>query len=177
MRLVILPIIVSLLAGCGTTPKAYLTTPTTKAAVAAPEVISDPIDRLVARLSPPPPPPPQIDYDHPRIVNGITIYDYKPYAITSTGGWGGGTFSIIDLPATASAEEVAVEVMRRWEFSSYKILKIRQVYIPSRYGDTGPPTTTAVLVSTNAGEKIALFFYSGSVIKWSVRVYDVEPSA
>jgi hypothetical protein len=151
MRLVILSIIASLLAGCATQPGGRVT------ASKPPVAISDPIDRLVAKLSPPQPPPDQ--------------------SFTSTGGWGSGTFSIIDLPATASADEVVSEVMQRWHFTSYKILEVRQVHIPTVYWDTNPSATPAALVDTNVGEKIVLFFYTGPDTKWNVRVYDVEPPA
>jgi len=89
--------------------------------------------------------------------------------------WQNGEFPKIELPSTATIEQVASKVFQMISFdqgrvTSYKILQIKKVQIsgslPDRY--------TTVLVQTNLGEKIVLLKYGGETLGWWSRVYDKE---
>ncbi len=62
-----------------------------------------------------------------------------------------GLYQSVDLPQTASPEQVVQQVFQRAEVTSYKILKIRGIHMPELY--------TAVLAQTNRGEKVVLIQY------------------
>ena len=103
---------------------------------------SDPIDRLVARLS------------------------------NTHGLWGNGATPVLNLPLTATIEQVIAEVFRvtvfeRGYVTSYKIKQTKEVRI-----DVDMPLERymAVLVQTKLGEKIVLIRYETS--GWWGRVYD-----
>jgi hypothetical protein len=99
------------------------------------------------------------------------------YAATH-GLWANGVSPILDLPQTASQEQVIKRALEMHGFggdqvASCKILKIRHIYIPPSYpSDTG---LFAALVQVKAGEKIVLFRYEGK--DWWSRICDVKPSA
>jgi type IV pilus biogenesis protein CpaD/CtpE len=104
----------------------------------------DPIDRLVA--------------------------DYS----ASHGMWVNGTYPILDMPQTASPEQVIKKRFEmglpRGQVANYKILKIRQIHIPT--GQIGSDLYTAALVQTDSGEKIVLLKYDGR--DWWSRVEDAN---
>jgi hypothetical protein len=105
----------------------------------------DPIDRLVAECS------------------------------ASHGLWVNGQYPILDLPETASPEEVITRTFEKIGFdeghvTSYKIQTIRQVRIQGSL----PDSYTAALVETNFGEKVVLFRYGGARIGWESRVFDAR---
>jgi hypothetical protein len=135
MRSILFSIFAALLVGCATKP--------------------DPIDRLVAKLSPP----------HP---------SGKPYV---SFGWDSGIFPVLGLPQTASTDELvskALHMNGNSQVTDYEILKIREVHeehgnLPNRY--------TAVLIQTKFGQKIVLLKYVNQAVGWWSRVYDVEPAA
>jgi len=107
-------------------------------------LVTDPIDRLVARLS-------------------------------SDGMWQNGLFKPVDLPQSASPEEVISQVdkltglYQGGKLTSYRIIETRQVQIISSI--TGGKFT-AVLLDTNLGKKIVLLQYQGSKTGWWSRAYD-----
>ena len=106
----------------------------------------DPVDRLVSRLS------------------------------ASHGLWLNGFSPILDLPATASTEQVVSRVFQmtgfdRGHVTRWKILKVRAVHIPP---DTG--AYTAVIVDTDFGRKIVLLEYEGASAGWWSRIFDLEPA-
>lgn len=93
--------------------------------------------------------------------------------------WGNGAFPIIELPETATVDEVVAQVFRMTGFETgrlteYKILNVQLVHIGCDGLDLQP--YTAVLIQTSIGEKIALLKYRGSGIGWWSRVYNVAPS-
>ena len=98
--------------------------------------------------------------------------------LSSSGLWREGPSAIINLPQTASIEQVldalfhTTPLARGW-VSSHKILKIRrQVHVP-------PNFYTVVLVQTNLGEKIVLLRYerlASQASRWWIRVYDAKTS-
>jgi len=128
MRVAPFPILAALLVGCATT--------------------SDPVDRLVAKLS------------------------------SSHGLWRNGEFAILGLPATASTEQVVARVFQMDGFepsqvAKHRILKVRKVRIP---GDD-PDIYTAVVIDTDFGRKIVLLKYQGPAAGWWSRIYDADTSA
>ena len=83
--------------------------------------------------------------------------------LSSTHGfWTNGLYQPVRLPATVSARDVVSKVLER-QFSSYQILKIRQVHISSEL-------CTAALVRIDSGEKVVLIKYEAD--GWWNRVYD-----
>jgi uncharacterized protein YceK len=89
--------------------------------------------------------------------------------------WGSEAYPMLDLPESASPDEVVAKTFQMTGFdkghvTSYKIMEIRQVHIPGSL----PDLYTAVLVHTDFGQKIVLFQYRGG---WMSRVYDTKPSA
>ena len=81
--------------------------------------------------------------------------------------WQNGASPILDLPETASTEQVVKKVFEmtgfdRGHVKSYTILKVREVQIQGGL-------FSAALVQTDIGEKIVLFTKGGG---WS-RVYDI----
>jgi len=128
MRVALFAILAALLVGCATT--------------------SDPVDRLVTRLS------------------------------SSHGLWRNGEFPSLGLPASASTEQLVSRVFQmtgfeRGQVTTHRILKVRKVRIP---GDL-PDIYTAVVTDTDLGRKIVLFKYEGPATGWWSRVYDAETSA
>jgi len=99
---------------------------------------------------------------------------------SSNGMWLNGYQSIIHLPDSASPKQVVAQIFKEAEFdagqrtsttervTSYKILKIRQVHIPS-HGESD--LYTAVLVQTDRGEKIILLRRGDG---WWWRYYDAN---
>lgn len=101
-------------------------------------VTTDPIDQLVARLS------------------------------ASHGMWNMGLSSGVNMPKTATPEEV---IKRRIpEGAHYKILSMRQIHIP---GTVGAETYTAALIQADSGQKIVIAGYIQAV-GWWTRVYDAK---
>ncbi|MEW6303051.1 MAG: hypothetical protein AB1705_06245 [Verrucomicrobiota bacterium] len=102
---------------------------------------SDAIERLVARLS------------------------------ASRGMWQNGLFPRLDVPANATAEQVATKAfeMSRRE-AMLRILETRKVRIP----DSLPDQFTAVLVESQGERKIVLVQYVSEAVGWWSRVYEVK---
>ena len=101
----------------------------------------DPIDQLVARLSSP---------------------AYNQH-------WVNGTYPPVNLPATASPEEVIRQVFAKIGFHNgtvhrHEILETRQVRIP---GGAPSHVYTAVLVETNLGRMIVLLQPESPTFWWS----------
>src|SRR2546422_3494314 len=93
-------------------------------------------------------------------------------------GWRNGMSPILELPATASTEQVVSRVFQmtgfdRGHVTSHKILKVRDVSIPGSL----PDIRTAVVVDTDLVSKIVLLKYEGPAVGWWSRVYDTEPPA
>ena len=91
---------------------------------------------------------------------------------SSHGLWRRSSPPAIKLPATASTKEVVAQALEG-KVASYKILKSRPVQIQGSLSDL----YTAVLVQTNAGEKIVIFRYEEEAAGWRTWVFDVKPSA
>jgi hypothetical protein len=141
-----------LLAGCvaADAPRPAVTTApaTTQPNAAAAAAAVDPIDRLVEQLS------------------------------STHGLWQNGISPALDLPGTASTEQVVALVFEKWGFDAghvkqHRILETRQV----RIAGSLPDVYTAVLVDTDMGRKIVLIQGTGTNPKWWSRVYDVRTSA
>lgn len=97
---------------------------------------------------------------------------------SSHGLWENGLFPKLDLPASASTEQVVARVFQMTGFDkgrveNYHILEIRRVRIPW----AGLDSYTAVLVDTELGKKIVLLKHEGPAVGWWSRVYDAEASA
>jgi len=96
--------------------------------------------------------------------------------------WQNGPTFLIDLPKTATTDQLAealLKLKRGFDGTEYKILKERPVCLYTYK----PETFTAVLIETNRGKKkIMLFQYmrlprnSDRWIWWS-RDYDAKPAA
>jgi hypothetical protein len=104
--------------------------------------------------------------------------DHLVAELSSTGGvWRNGYFPILDLPQTASLEDVIKKRLNRdlpiGKVAHYKLLKIRPVHIPS---ETSSDLYTAVIVRLDSGDKIVLIKYEGPKTGWWSRVYDIKPS-
>ncbi|MBN1384176.1 MAG: hypothetical protein JW983_04750 [Elusimicrobia bacterium] len=87
--------------------------------------------------------------------------------------WQNGEYPILGLPKSASTEQVVAKVFKMTGFdkghvTKYKILKVREVRITGSL----PDVYTAVLVSTDFGNKIVLIRYDGPNLGWWSRVYD-----
>ena len=108
----------------------------------------DPIDRLIVRLE-----------AETKIIS-LTTYPFQP----------------IDLPATASPTQLVAALSNRGDFrkqyaaTTVKIVKIREVQTPAdaRFGKS----STAVLLDSDAGQKIVLFQPMNSGCYF--RIYDSE---
>jgi hypothetical protein len=88
------------------------------------------------------------------------------------GLWINGMFPDLDLPTTASTQQVLEQVFKKTGFDkgnvrTFQIIETRQVQIPA----TGfSDAFTAVLVETDLGRKIVLL--KSSSVSWWSRVYD-----
>ena len=91
---------------------------------------------------------------------------------SSHGLWRRSSPPAIKLPATASTKEVVAQALEG-KVASYKILKSRPVHIQGSLSDL----YTAVLIQTNAGEKIVIFRYEEEAAGWRTWIFDVKPSA
>jgi hypothetical protein len=106
---------------------------------------ADSIDRLIAKLS------------------------------SSHGLWQNGMFPKLDLPATASTEQVVTQVFQKTSFEKGRVAKSRIVQARQvRIQDSWPNEFTAVLVETDLGRKIVLLQYVSERLGWWSRVYDAE---
>lgn len=90
--------------------------------------------------------------------------------------WENGLFPTLDLPPTASTEQVLSMIFRVTSFDAgrvdeHRILYSREAGIPGSL----PNRYTAVLVATNQGQKIVLLRYTGRPVGWWSRVYDDRP--
>ena len=103
--------------------------------------------------------------------------------------WRNGIFLSVELPATASADEVIAGMFEKLsldegQVTRYRILETRLVQIPKnlpytnipgvRTTETLPYTYIAALVRTDYGDKIVLLKYRGPQIGWWSRVYDPQ---
>jgi hypothetical protein len=91
--------------------------------------------------------------------------------------WRNGRNPIVELPVTATPDEVIARVFEQISFdegqvTQYRILETRLVQIPGQLQDT----YVATLVSTNVGNKIVLLKYEDSRSAWWSRVYDARSS-
>ena len=131
MRIIILLLFVTALAGCASKHTAPVASsspaqPAAQNAVpAAPQTAPDPIAALVARLS------------------------------ATEGMWINGTFPTIEAPSTATTQQVLELVFKKTGFDkgnvrTFQIIETREVQIPAA-GFSG--AFTAVLVETNLGRK------------------------
>jgi hypothetical protein len=96
--------------------------------------------------------------------------------LSSDGAWMNGFFPKIDLPPTASAEQVVMIVLEKDELNigrvtGHKILEVRPVHFRGL-----TIVYTAALVQTNVGKKIVFFAFQGPKVGWWSRVYDDKPS-
>ena len=94
---------------------------------------------------------------------------------SSHGLWINGIDQVVNLPKTASIEQVIEQVfqtarLEKGWVTSYTILKIRQVHIQV----STPDLYTAVLVRTTLGKKAVLLRYQERFGSWWYRVYDAN---
>jgi hypothetical protein len=105
--------------------------------------------------------------------------------------WKNGTYPTLELPATASTDEVIARMFELTSFQEgqakrYRILETRLVQISEnlpytniaavRISESLPYTYIAALVRTDFGDKIVLLKYGDSRTGWWSRVYDSRPS-
>jgi len=93
-----------------------------------------------------------------------------------SGDWINGLYLRLDLPATASVEEVFDRMFERSPFHEgfvrdYTIVEMRPVVIE---GLRAEPFTAAI-VDTNFGRRIVLF--RRERLDWWTRIYEIAPSA
>ena len=91
------------------------------------------------------------------------------------GMWTNGPFPIIDLPESASVQEVLDKGVTMWGFdeggiTTYKVITTRKVRL--EVGDM--PEYTATLIDSNLGQKIFLMRYNGPKVGWWTRFYDAN---
>jgi hypothetical protein len=91
--------------------------------------------------------------------------------------WEKGTFTIIQLPASAKAVEVVEVALLRTVFGGEQwvdstIAESRTVHLGS-----SPDSYNAALVKTHLGRKIVIFRYVGPPFGWVSRVYDAGTGA
>ena len=92
--------------------------------------------------------------------------------------WRNGMYPKLELPATASTDQLIARVFEMTGFdeghvTQYRILETREVQIRGSL----PDMYTAALVHTDLGNKVVLLKYAGAAAGWWSRVYDSEPSA
>ena len=89
--------------------------------------------------------------------------------------WENGIFSVLDLPRTASPEDVIHKLFNMGlpygETAHYKILKIQQIHIP--IAEVGSDLYTAIIVRKDSSDKIVLIKYRSTAVGWWSRVYDL----
>ena len=96
--------------------------------------------------------------------------------LSADGLWQNGAFKPIQLPSSASPEEVLAQLNKQTNLyhgskvTSYKIIESRQVKIIAAFQDKN---FTAVLLKTNLGRKVVLLKYQGASVGWWSRVYAV----
>lgn len=88
--------------------------------------------------------------------------------------WRNGTFPAIDLPKTATPDEVLAQLFKMTTFgesriTSFKILETKEVTIRGPL----PDTYTAVLIDSDLGQKIVLFQHI-KPHRWWTKVYDAD---
>ncbi|HSY10392.1 MAG TPA: hypothetical protein VK840_05700 [Candidatus Dormibacteraeota bacterium] len=87
-------------------------------------------------------------------------------------------FMPIQLPETASPEQLISVLTKRGEFHNPKILQTRHVHTTPRPKDQIPVESyTAVLLDTNPGRKIVLLqpqSFKGRWHGWYYKIYDAE---
>ena len=93
----------------------------------------------------------------------------------SSGDWVNGMYPTLDLPPSATVEEVIDRLFQVVGFgpgrvTEFRVLELRGVVIGSR----SPERYNAARVETNLGQKIVLFRRERQ--DWWTRVYDLEPS-
>jgi uncharacterized protein YceK len=92
-----------------------------------------------------------------------------------TGGWANSLHPKLDLPPSATVEEVIdrmfqVVSLGQGRVTEFRILELRGVVIGSKPGER----YNVARIHTNLGQKIVLFRRSHE--DWWTRVYDVEPT-
>jgi hypothetical protein len=120
---------------------------------------------------------PQVADAKPPAVADDSIENLVARLSSSYGLWQNGITPNLDLPSTASIEQVVARVFQMTGFdkghvATHQILKKQQV----RISGSLPDVYTAVLVDTNFGRKIVLLKYEGPTLGWWSRVYDAEIS-
>lgn len=93
-----------------------------------------------------------------------------------SGEWVNGLYPKLDLPRSATVEEVFDRMFQRVSFDDgrvtrFRILELRGVVIES----LRPEQYNAAVVETDLGRKLVLF--RRERLDWWTRVYEIEPSA
>jgi hypothetical protein len=117
---------------------------------------------------------PPLSASSPRVAADDPIARLLDRLSTSHGLWRNGLFPSIELPRTATNEQVVSRVFELSSFdkgrvSDHRIVETRQIRIP---GDQD--LYTALLVKTNLGRKIVLLRFNGPSVGWWSRVYDAD---
>ena len=99
---------------------------------------------------------------------GALVPDPFEQAVDKMSGptWKNGISPRLDLPKTASTEELVAKVLAG---RKYKILETRKVWIEG--GGPGSDTYTAILVETGSQKQVVLLQFDGS---WWSHVVDVS---
>jgi hypothetical protein len=97
------------------------------------------------------------------------IASFDPYGL-----WTNGTSPKIDLPATASTEEVLTAMFGRVGFDkghvkTHRVAEEREVHVGK-----DPTAYRAVLVETDLGRKVVLLRYESPATGWWTRAYDAH---
>jgi hypothetical protein len=109
----------------------------------------------------------------PQIVAGDPI-DKLVTNLSASPLWINGFCHYLDLPSSASPEDVVAGALQSYRLQDYTVVATREVVIA---GGLAPHDKyTAALIRSSAGQKIVLFYYSGQSAKltWWSRVYDVS---
>jgi len=89
--------------------------------------------------------------------------------------WEDGAYTLLSLPKAASPGQVIQKMFEVRGFSEKqiarsKIVSLREVYLPAGSANS----YTAVLMRTDAGDRIFLFKYISPKLGWWSRVYEVK---
>lgn len=100
--------------------------------------------------------------------------DWLVAELGSSGNWQDGIVTSLNLPETASSEEIVSNAFKKdWFYkipADYKILESRKIEFPFPHDKY-----LAALVETGIGQKIIIYEYAGREVGW-FRIYDAPKS-
>lgn len=94
---------------------------------------------------------------------------------STRGAWINGSFPEINLPSTATTEQVVTAFFQTMKDAhggvpSHKTLRVKEIQIPIGLPD--PEQYAAALVQTKSGKKIVLVKFENKAVGWWTRLYD-----